>query len=312
MSKEKIKKILDDFRKMESDPFNPYIVTKKTLESILEAILEEEKHQCEGICGLSRGLTCGTTINPKVSEDAEAHRQVCEGWGCGEKRTEQVGEPQECDCECHNIKDGEKIHWDCKCHKPQNCTSKAFGPQYRTEQKEGIIFLVNKEGRYEWGYCNGAWKDLRENDTSKAVEHKCFTEACFKTHQSPQAPKTESWEESFDNKFQEGSLNSTKCIEHGYYATPTEIKDFIRETLRTHQQVGELKCTGSGANHDGCKIHSPYILDDRIVNAVKAERDRILRALPKEWSMKAPEHLPNVSWRGGHNDCLEEVKKIIG
>lgn len=42
MNKEKLKAILDFYKSGEiDDPFNPYVITKKTMVQILEAILEE-------------------------------------------------------------------------------------------------------------------------------------------------------------------------------------------------------------------------------------------------------------------------------
>jgi hypothetical protein len=78
-------------------------------------------------------------------------------------------------------------------------------------------------------------------------------------------------------------------------------KDFIRETLANERMKIRDECYGWA--------------NDAYEQAVKEERNRILKALPKE---KEPfEYLPEIFGiksdftADGYNECLEEVKKIL-
>lgn len=50
-------------------------------------------------------------------------------------------------------------------------------------------------------------------------------------------PQPESWEEKYEEYFYEGERNSVNCRKHKIYATPSELKSFIRsETQKAYQE----------------------------------------------------------------------------
>lgn len=48
-------------------------------------------------------------------------------------------------------------------------------------------------------------------------------------------------EERFDEKFYEGERNSVNCHKHKIYATPSELKSFIRSEIQKAYQEGYEK-----------------------------------------------------------------------
>jgi hypothetical protein len=82
-------------------------------------------------------------------------------------------------------------------------------------------------------------------------------------------------------------------------------KDFIRGLLEKNQQFSEV-CRICGTNNL-VNVRGLEDQEKQIYEAVKAERRRILEALPKRKTYDDD----IVNYRC-YNQCLEEVKKIIG